>query len=89
MNGKCKLEEGCKVVAIENGEMFDMNDVECGMTFMYRGESPKGVHQFGPDYERYGRQGGLIGFQIPDDDMDKFFDVFRVLAPDNLDEQRG
>jgi len=85
MNGKCKLTEGCKVVAIENGDMLDtdLSDVEAGMTFEYRGVS-FGCHQFGPDYDRYGRQSGLVGFQWPDDEMDTFDQGFRVLATDDV-----
>ena len=84
MNGKCELKEGCKVVAIMDGAKYDadLSEVKCGATFTYRGESPQGVHQFGPDYDRYGRVNGLIGFQIPESDMHDFYTAFRVLAPD-------
>ena len=90
MNGKCKLEKGCKVVAIMDGDLIDseMSDIEAGDTFEYRGENPKGLHQFGPDYDRYGRVGGLTGFQMPEREMDSFHEGFRVLAPDNLAELR-
>lgn len=86
MNGKCKLTDGCKVVAIMDGEFFDaeMSDVEAGETFQYRGESPEGVHQFAPDWERHPGENGLVGFQVPESDMEGFYQCFRVLAPDNL-----
>lgn len=79
--GKCKLKEGCCVVAIEDGSMYDsdMADVERGMMFRYRGESPPGVHQFAPEP----MVNGGVGFQIPDDDMmDDFYEYLRVLADD-------
>ena len=84
MNGKNKLIEKCKVVCICDADFDSGPSIEAGDTFQYRGESPRGVHQFGPDYDRYGRVGGLIGFQINESDMGNFYDLFRVLSDDNI-----
>jgi hypothetical protein len=82
MNGKAVLKNGCKIVCIQEPGWCEDGSIEAGDTFVYRGESPPCVHQFGPDYERHGRVGGLVGFQINSDDMEEFYNEFRVLAPD-------
>ena len=44
----------------------DGPEIEEGMMFVYRGESPPGLHVFGPDYD----QGHNVGFQVDTEEFE-------------------
>lgn len=82
---KIKLQVGCIIEAIIDCEKWDraLAPVKAGMTFQYRGKNGPGNHEFGPDYDRYGRNHpeGLIGFDLHDSDLEEatFAKYLRVL----------
>ena len=61
----------------------EIKGVKVGDTFEYRGKDSFGLHEFGPDYERWGRVGGLTGFTLAEEDMADFYGWCRVLAKDS------
>ena len=76
MGKKIKLVEGCIVEALVDLAAWDpvLEDMKAGMTFQYRGIDAGGTHEFGPDYDRYGRDyhpDGLPGFGLPDEDLEE------------------
>lgn len=86
MSKKINLVEGCIVEAIADCGRWDpaLLDVKAGMTFQYRGKNGPGNHEFGPDYDRYGRdrEEGLIGFDIHEEDLkEKTFTKFLRVLP--------
>jgi len=83
MNGKAKLEKGCKIATIMDCDYDEIKGVKVGDTFEYRGKDSFGLHEFGPDYERWGRVGGLTGFTLAEEDMADFYGWCRVLAKDS------
>jgi len=89
MNGIRALVNGCKVVAIEDN-FFTDDEIKAGTTFVVRGPRPtpfcESCFEFVPDWDRYGKIDGLMGFECPSDEIDEsFWAAFRVLAEDDVE----